>query len=140
MIRRPPRSTRTYTLFPYTTLFRSFEHDGGRDHAFGLGAHGVEGDQFDHFQSPLARVVEVAAQAPVLASVEAAGEVVGLLQVAVARARLPAKRGNQRVAAGVVSHTVVGREASLDAVEPLPGGTEWHGRARGGGGAGRYGY
>src|SRR3546814_10508077 len=27
MIRRPPRSTRTDTLFPYTTLFRS-----GRDH------------------------------------------------------------------------------------------------------------
>src|SRR3546814_14560760 len=25
MIRRPPRSTRTDTLFPYTTLFRSFE-------------------------------------------------------------------------------------------------------------------
>src|SRR3546814_8173716 len=23
MIRRPPRSTRTYTLFPYTTLFRA---------------------------------------------------------------------------------------------------------------------
>src|SRR3546814_7312585 len=28
MIRRPPRSTRTDTLFPYTTLFRS----GQRDH------------------------------------------------------------------------------------------------------------
>src|SRR3546814_16446743 len=31
MIRRPPRSTRTDTLFPYTTLFRSqhgmFRHD-----------------------------------------------------------------------------------------------------------------
>src|SRR3546814_15895585 len=27
MLRRPPRSTRTDTLFPYTTLFRS---DGGR--------------------------------------------------------------------------------------------------------------
>src|SRR3546814_18216586 len=26
MIRRPPRSTRTDTLFPYTTLFRSDEH------------------------------------------------------------------------------------------------------------------
>src|SRR3546814_5805680 len=25
MIRRPPRATRTYTLFPYTTLFRSRE-------------------------------------------------------------------------------------------------------------------
>src|SRR3546814_5790769 len=37
MIRRPPRSTRTDTLFPYTTLFRSDErpdrhshHDGSR--------------------------------------------------------------------------------------------------------------
>src|SRR3546814_3925508 len=27
MIRRPPRSTRTDTLFPYTTLFRSVIHD-----------------------------------------------------------------------------------------------------------------
>src|SRR3546814_11071851 len=27
MIRRPPRSTRTDTLFPYTTLFRSRFHD-----------------------------------------------------------------------------------------------------------------
>src|SRR3546814_5143765 len=26
MIRRPPRSTRTDTLFPYTTLFRSCQH------------------------------------------------------------------------------------------------------------------
>src|SRR3546814_15237655 len=31
MIRRPPRSTRTDTLFPYTTLFRSEEsRDNGR--------------------------------------------------------------------------------------------------------------
>src|SRR3546814_5905121 len=28
MIRRPPRSTRTDTLFPYTTLFRSVIHHG----------------------------------------------------------------------------------------------------------------
>src|SRR3546814_14802103 len=28
MIRRPPRSTRTDTLFPYTTLFRSIEKTG----------------------------------------------------------------------------------------------------------------
>src|SRR3546814_12621471 len=27
MIRRPPRSTRTDTLFPYTTLFRSQSHN-----------------------------------------------------------------------------------------------------------------
>src|SRR3546814_18190622 len=32
MIRRPPRSTRTDTLFPYTTLFRSRTDEGrGRD-------------------------------------------------------------------------------------------------------------
>src|SRR3546814_10109986 len=30
MIRRPPRSTRTDTLFPYTTLFRSAHADFGR--------------------------------------------------------------------------------------------------------------
>src|SRR3546814_15394142 len=30
MIRRPPRSTRTDTLFPYTTLFRSFATRVGR--------------------------------------------------------------------------------------------------------------
>src|SRR3546814_16871770 len=29
MIRRPPRSTRTDTLFPYTTLFRSDPRRGG---------------------------------------------------------------------------------------------------------------
>src|SRR3546814_10562498 len=29
MIRRPPRSTRTDTLFPYTTLFRSSRRNGG---------------------------------------------------------------------------------------------------------------
>src|SRR3546814_2193744 len=31
MIRRPPRSTRTDTLFPYTTLFRSTGSHEGRD-------------------------------------------------------------------------------------------------------------
>src|SRR3546814_20727212 len=44
MIRRPPRSTRTDTLFPYTTLFRSVDRCHGRDlhvdHA-GLGAVGL---------------------------------------------------------------------------------------------------
>src|SRR3546814_10763921 len=43
MIRRPPRSTRTDTLFPYTTLFRSFatpeeaEASPLADALFGLG-------------------------------------------------------------------------------------------------------
>src|SRR3546814_17744130 len=37
MIRRPPRSTRTDTLFPYTTLFRS-----AGDEDVGLGLHQPE--------------------------------------------------------------------------------------------------
>src|SRR3546814_10918343 len=34
MIRRPPRSTRTDTLFPYTTLFRSWPRTGRNSAAF----------------------------------------------------------------------------------------------------------
>src|SRR3546814_3297286 len=41
MIRRPPRSTRTGTLFPYTTLCRSHRHDGGGDG----GGDGQAGEQ-----------------------------------------------------------------------------------------------
>src|SRR3546814_3742950 len=33
MIRRPPRSTRTDTLFPYTTLFRSLDEVADREAA-----------------------------------------------------------------------------------------------------------
>src|SRR3546814_1090836 len=40
MIRRPPRSTRTDTLFPYTTLFRS----GGGDHLAAREIAKVAGD------------------------------------------------------------------------------------------------
>src|SRR3546814_12238659 len=49
MIRRPPRSTRTDTLFPYTTLFRS--HD--REHQVGyLGILAREGQAFLHELDP----------------------------------------------------------------------------------------
>src|SRR3546814_3586926 len=42
MVRRPPRSTRTYTLFPYTTLFRAAGRRRLRSlaaQAVGLGRH-----------------------------------------------------------------------------------------------------
>src|SRR3546814_10591540 len=51
MIRRPPRSTRTDTLFPYTTLFRSSFHvDVDRPH-----------DMIEFLKSlmPLKRVAEL---------------------------------------------------------------------------------
>src|SRR3546814_7107621 len=65
MIRRPPRSTRTDTLFPYTTLFRSYsEHTGveyavgtnkdsaSRAEAFGMKAWRANGcDYFDTYDA-----------------------------------------------------------------------------------------
>src|SRR3546814_5782173 len=45
MIRRPPRSTRTDTLFPYTTLFRSVGQGLRRRHGDGIArvhTHGVQ--------------------------------------------------------------------------------------------------
>src|SRR3546814_14727130 len=56
MIRRPPRSTRTDTLFPYTTLFRSARNQHAeqprRDHATERGAERVEhrNRQRPHFE------------------------------------------------------------------------------------------
>src|SRR3546814_7667699 len=45
MIRRPPRSTRTDTLFPYTTLFRSDVREAGQ---LGSDAHAKAVDGDDH--------------------------------------------------------------------------------------------
>src|SRR3546814_8758656 len=45
MIRRPPRSTRTDTLFPYTTLFRSHEHDQHEQKEHRSTPHAAEEDR-----------------------------------------------------------------------------------------------
>src|SRR3546814_4261960 len=49
MIRRPPRSTRTDTLFPYTTLFRSYlrKNNGGQASARNMGLEFVESNLID---------------------------------------------------------------------------------------------
>src|SRR3546814_9269106 len=62
MIRRPPRSTRTDTLFPYTTLFRSNNfpdcsnmcHEPtsrGLPHSIGVGKGTVILDDFEHAEA-----------------------------------------------------------------------------------------
>src|SRR3546814_12476141 len=58
MIRRPPRSTRTDTLFPYTTLFRSFRATVERKAVIGSSSHencpaSIRGDR-ETFALPLA--------------------------------------------------------------------------------------
>src|SRR3546814_11223376 len=54
MIRRPPRSTRTDTLFPYTTLFRSWNTDSeGNRTSPKLG----KDDEFRGIRSALGRLI-----------------------------------------------------------------------------------
>src|SRR3546814_11272373 len=62
MIRRPPRSTRTDTLFPYTTLFRSSDMLIGQLLDFVLHAAFVVFGDFLVLDQLLERVVGVAAQ------------------------------------------------------------------------------
>src|SRR3546814_3706935 len=57
MIRRPPRSTRTDTLFPYTTLFRS---DDGAGHGEGAELGGREEAGEHHHRAELDRECGVA--------------------------------------------------------------------------------
>src|SRR3546814_9599505 len=80
MIRRPPSSTRTYTLFPYTTLFRSGDEAGAVGPIDGPLPEGVLGEVRIHreiyrrrpeaggicrFMSPALMALSVAGIAPV---------------------------------------------------------------------------
>src|SRR3546814_7892828 len=58
MIRRPPRSTRTDTLFPYTTLFRSgWRRDAVRAHRSTSGDQDLNRQQAQSVHYPLKWVV-----------------------------------------------------------------------------------
>src|SRR3546814_4213152 len=57
MIRRPPRSTRTDTLFPYTTLFRSHALRGGGITAHRVHLEGTEVRRTKQFRSRITPVI-----------------------------------------------------------------------------------
>src|SRR3546814_11597498 len=66
MIRRPPRSTRTDTLFPYTTLFRSAGWDlksaaSGETQGYGIGGFFGLTEMFDLRKPVIAAVNGLAA-------------------------------------------------------------------------------
>src|SRR3546814_12276136 len=58
MIRRPPRSTRTDTHFPYTTLFRSVKIYRER-----LKQFGIKEDQIEAIEADVRREVDEATEA-----------------------------------------------------------------------------
>src|SRR3546814_5020118 len=103
MIRRPPRSTRTDTLFPYTTLFRSRFHQIDR----AVGGDKVLGDsdgdarpafvhRHEHGDArakPVLRVVHQAAQA--LRSEEHTSELQSLMRISYAVFCLKKKKQTQ---------------------------------------------
>src|SRR3546814_6842273 len=110
MIRRPPRSTRTDTLFPYTTLFRSRRTPEHRVHqrvddAPRVGnAAGLDHDQlgavrFGHH--PLQRAQQVAleraADAPVLRSEEHTSELQSLMRISYAVFCLKKKKNKTNI-------------------------------------------
>src|SRR3546814_9864335 len=81
MIRRPPRSTRTDTLFPYTTLFRSAQAAGNTnecarrrsqpqfpDAGLESGRHGVLGATHAPRSAPLSGTVRVVGAGDALAA------------------------------------------------------------------------
>src|SRR3546814_18226460 len=74
MIRRPPRSTRTDTLFPYTTLFRS---DAGGPVALGGVLEGLVRRHVDAFQH---RSQHGAGMQVVLVRVDTDGELAAVLR------------------------------------------------------------
>src|SRR3546814_7468435 len=74
MIRRPPRSTRTDTLFPYTTLFRSPQREHRRKAGDECTRRGAEGGS-------VAEVVELQRHAEFMATQQGDGflQIVALL-------------------------------------------------------------
>src|SRR3546814_7829582 len=90
MVRRPPRSTRTDTLFPYTTLFRSIEQSLGQplDVLFAsfdeipIGAASIA--QVHHAITPDRRHVAVKVLRPGIRSEEHTSELQSLMRISYA--------------------------------------------------------
>src|SRR3546814_20851595 len=79
MIRRPPRSTRTDTLFPYTTLFRSLED---APHSF-MATISMPADEEPAFSRAVANAFPSVSVIRVKEVVETVAGMLGQLSVAV---------------------------------------------------------
>src|SRR3546814_11741168 len=99
MIRRPPRSTRTDTLFPYTTLFRSAEGAGAV--VFAMEAEVVE--RWQRMCLAVGGLLQLGLHLPDKAVAHLAQPLVGS-QLGPVRLRHPAARGHAEGAALGVQH------------------------------------
>src|SRR3546814_1561672 len=83
MIRRPPRSTRTDTLFPYTTLFRSTGQLQSRQHG-GCGWHVCRRQPGDPGSAVLVRQRRAGAGSRIRRSEEHTSELQSLMRISYA--------------------------------------------------------
>src|SRR3546814_6453175 len=109
MIRRPPRSTRTDTLFPYTTLFRSDDVVTAADDAVALAAFAAVAAQ--HVVAGPGEDVEVAV---VAAGPGRLGRVVGPGHRAGARCQSVAR--HDVVVAAADDHVAAGNGVDIEVV------------------------
>src|SRR3546814_1609940 len=95
MIRRPPRSTRTDTLFPYTTLFRSHDY-GGAGARFGAGRSGHSHQGQDVFARCGTKLVAARAGRVQFRSEEHTSELQSLMRISYAVFCLKKKKTRNR--------------------------------------------
>src|SRR3546814_8670089 len=99
MIRRPPRSTRTDTLFPYTTLFRSHCHPRFREDDMGRLANlpPQRSDQRLHLRQPSLLLVE--------RSEEHTSELQSLMRISYAVFCLKKKKNKKQLLSARATHS-----------------------------------
>src|SRR3546814_1788507 len=105
MRRRPPRSTRTDTLFPYTTLFRSRSPAAGRcrttvgetvRHTEAVGYAAGEGHTA-HARAPVAAESDASVRTRVRRSEEHTSELQSLMRISYAVFCLKKKKKNKKL-------------------------------------------
>src|SRR3546814_7623518 len=107
MIRRPPRSTRTDTLFPYTTLFRSAERLQPVPAGYRRRAWREESDQLHqlHQRAPRAGIYHVHPRPrPLHRSEEHTSELQSLMRISYAVFCLKKKNMTQRNSSNINTH------------------------------------
>src|SRR3546814_5355333 len=95
MIRRPPRSTRTDTLFPYTTLFRSVDAASNEE------GHAMSDDR-DRITET--RTTEPADAPPAQRSEEHTSELQSLMRISYAVFCLKKKKQQNTISVSSITH------------------------------------
>src|SRR3546814_3058104 len=104
MIRRPPRSTRTDTLFPYTTLFRSYA--GAGRHAARRGSERISDDAGPAFPASMTVASAPVMEAAGWRSEEHTSELQSLMRISYAVFCLKKKKPNKHTAIIFKHHQV----------------------------------